>query len=60
MAGLKGRGNQPTQADARLAEVITGKEQNQRFGWSIYRNVRVGGVAIVASQTGLQERVGGA
>ena len=31
MVGLEGRGHEPTQADARLEEVIAGKEQNHRF-----------------------------
>ena len=33
VVGWEGRGNEPTQADARLGEVITGKEQNDRFRW---------------------------
>ena len=44
VVGWEGRGNEPTQADARLREVITGKEQNYRFRWLTYRNVRIGGV----------------
>ena len=31
--GWEGRGNEPTQADARLGEVITGNEQTHRFRW---------------------------
>ena len=60
MVCWKGRGNEPPQADARLGEVITGKEQNHRFRWSTYRNVRVAGVVIAASQACLQGRVGDA
>ena len=56
--GWEGRGNEPIQDDARLEAVITGKEQNRRFRWSNYKNVRVGGVATVASQTCLKGRVG--
>lgn len=39
--GWEGRGDEPTHADVRLEEVITGKERNHRSRW--YRNVRVGG-----------------
>ena len=60
MVGWEGTGDEPTQADARLCVVITGKEGNHRFRWYTCRNVRVRGVAIVASQTCLQGRVGDA
>ena len=43
MVCWEGWGNEPAQANARLGEVITGKEQNHRFRWQTYRNVRVGG-----------------
>ena len=33
VVGWEGRGNEPTQADTRLGEVITGKEQNHGFRW---------------------------
>ena len=33
VVGWEGRGNKPTQADARLGEVTTGKEQSHRFRW---------------------------
>ena len=56
--GWEGRGNEPTQADARPGTVMTGKKLNLRFRWITYRNVRVGGVATVASQRCIPGRVG--